>query len=1826
MKKVSNNLLLKKSLVLRIAYLIIILGIFLSSSFLIPNSNNITEIDKDTNDFTQTPLLADADSVLFEGNEDALNITDYGNLYEYDQEVSLSNQDPTNITYFLDDAHDWKSSEINFTIQDIHDNREWVTDADYFDIEAPYRSYLSPVKSNIGDTSPPSHNYTSDLSSTTIHNTISETGATAMRLYFSRIEIETDWDLLFIYDGDDTLQYLFTGKETNFYTPWIRADTLKLSIDSDGTIEWYGYDVDYYEFYNSSSTSYSQFESSWGYNTNSLSNNFGPGNISDSSAMYVSLMSDPSRDADPPYGLRASYYGNDHVELYQNITIPRGEVIDGYVSFDYYAESAIASNEFYIYCAIDNQIIYNKGFGNIATDDRSGIGIWHDTGKIYMPLWNNKEVFQNIQVNQNVNISIGIMSGASVTYSGFEELFQQNFWFDNVSLALTTLANSTQDGINLTIDGNYLIDDSSWGRSSLSLNNLWVLNPISIEFTTTSPSLSFNLNTSIFGYRETTSKIDQLNNEGLNYYILENGTIYWEFYHNFIKPSYYSDFEFIIDKPFNWEFFYSLDQALVSYPFEYGNVGDSILKINKSNDLLQGWWSFKATSPNYLNITNTKMLKQGEWTHTSFTTGESTIIKTQVNHSNEVPVNLGSTEVNLTVYDPEGGVWFSEAQTPFSNGSVFFSELYFDALNTTGGQYDYTLFWSNGTALGGLNSSFLVIHQSSFSLIKPNDAISDSITDAFVGDIIPVRVNLKDSENNDSISNAIISYNWTSGTVYFEEAALGIYETILDTSDLVSNGFYEVLIESSKLGFLDYNLTLKINLGEETNVQRLQSDYNIELHANSTIKFRYYSLLDGLGIDGAIVGVNISNPDLYSIENLPVGYYNIEFDTSFTNNLGIIQLNFNFSAPSFEPQTHIYQFEIVEQSVNITAYIDNVEIQRNSIIEVTYMEEINISTRARALIDDNLLTGGNFTWKINTYEQSLNEYSNFWYNTSIQFNPSTYSPGLNLIGIQFEMEKYQTDIFYFQLLVYEQPVDLSVFINSQSISENEIVEIMYMESITISAKAFATIEADYVNGALITWQGGNQDRTLIESGADWYNTSIQIMPSNYTPGLNSIAIEFIKDNFQHKIFYFQLLVEAQSVDFSLYLNSHQIAEDQLVEVMFKQNITISARAYGEIDLNYIDEASISWNSESYIMNFVEYGANWYNLSLTFSATNFSSGINTVSIKFEKQNYTTTYFSFQLLIREQSVQLNVSINSQSILENALIEVMFKENITIAAQAYAMGEGIFLSGGNITLIGEMFTFNINENVTYPTWFTTDIIIDGAYFDLGINTVSVKFEQANYSEAYFSFQFFITAETVNLSLFVDSQEIDANSLIQITYYEEFSLSIRALANVEKVFLDGGSAIIVIGSYNQDFIQTANYWYNTSVTCDLSNFDLGINSVYVRFLHPNYTSSTFYFQILVKQIEMNVNTIDFQDSIESYAGESLTIRINLTELISANSIENTTISYSWEFGLGNFEEVGNGIYEIELDIPENIHGSFKVSLIISTENILYKSTQSSFLLVIGEPEFPIFIIWIIILIAAAIISVLGILSLRSYVILPRRRKKEADLLLKTQRFKDMQNIQAIVAIHRYSGIPLYSKSYSILEKHKKELFSGFIQAIITVGEEMVGKRIIDSDLTKSSDSDGSRTILELDFKYFYCLICDRQDLRIIFLLDQKASDRLKKLISDLSLGIMFDLSQLIENWDGAIHEFEAQLPPIIAKYVELYYKDAFKINDAKHIARLRKESELNSMETRILNVIYSIAKNKQEFHLETIFEVVHEKNQDLIIAAIETLIDKQIIIPSNK
>ncbi len=587
------------------------------------------------------------------------------------------------------------------------------------------------------------------------------------------------------------------------------------------------------------------------------------------------------------------------------------------------------------------------------------------------------------------------------------------------------------------------------------------------------------------------------------------------------------------------------------------------------------------------------MSKNGEWNLDGFLKDDIAQIRTQINSSDDIPPDLGSTLVNLTIYDIEGNIWYEESQSPNpTDGIVLFSEIDFSTISTAfGGIYNYTIIWTNGTALGGIKSSITVIHESYLTLLEPDDAKEDYSASGSVGDIIPVRVYARDFENNNSLSHGIIFYNWTTGLKLMSERVSGIYDVILNTGELFVNGMYRIIITLNLTGYVSSNITLKLELGEETTLQRLQSDSKIVINSNTTIEF-FYAGYGDIGISGATVLVNISNPSCYFVSDLNNGNYEIEINMSYFTSIGTYILEFTFSAFGYEEQSHLYQFSII---------------------------------------------------------------------------------------------------------------------------------------------------------------------------------------------------------------------------------------------------------------------------------------------------------------------------------------NVPITTPS-------------------------------GPNLLLLA-----------------------------------------------------------------------------------------------------------ILG------------------------------------------------------------------------------------------------------------------------------------------------------------------------ISLAIIGALSIVSIRSYVLLPRKRRKESEILDKTQRFKDLRNIQAIVIIDKLSGVPILSKSYSILETHKKELFSGFIQAITTIGEQIADKKTVKGTDEKKTQPTKRDRILELDFKYFYCLICDIEDIRVVLILKEKASNRLRNQARILAEALTLQISQYLQDWDGSVNKFEVIIPPILEGYIEMYYKEVFNLNDPKFIGKIRREGHLNQMETRVLNVIDSIVKFRNDFYLEYVLNSIHESNKDKVIIALESLIQKQIIIPKK-
>jgi hypothetical protein len=367
----------------------------------------------------------------------------------------------------------------------------------------------------------------------------------------------------------------------------------------------------------------------------------------------------------------------------------------------------------------------------------------------------------------------------------------------------------------------------------------------------------------------------------------------------------------------------------------------------------------------------------------------------------------------------------------------------------------------------------------------------------------------------------------------------------------------------------------------------------------------------------------------------------------------------------------------------------------------------------------------------------------------------------------------------------------------------------------------------------------------------------------------------------------------------------------------------------------------------------------------------------------------------------------------------------------------------------------------------------------------------------------------------------------------------------------------------------------------------------------------------------------MNFQGFIEAFSGDMILIKINLTESGTDILIDNATIFYSWEFGPGYFDFINNGIYELELKLPD-LTGNYRVTLIISKEGTIYKQTEFSFNIAIKEHALPNYIFWFIIYGLLGIICIFGIIGLRTFVLLPMKRKKESELLANTQRYKDVMNIDAVFIAQRYSGLCIYSKDYYYTsEEDQNTLLTGFIQAITILSTKVAGKEESKEIPIISKDFKPIEKIIELDFKHFNFFISDYKNIRITFILKEKASEKFKSQTAQLLSDIDSELSDKLENWDGGLDEFTKIVPSLFEKNFHISYRELFKLNEIKFINRVKNEEKLSKMELRLLNVIISMTKEREEFYLENAVRSVDEKNKDKVIEALEALIELKVVIP---
>ncbi|MHA1453063.1 MAG: hypothetical protein ACTSRD_09400, partial [Promethearchaeota archaeon] len=886
-----------------------------------------------------TPKSSDLfeNNILYTGTQDALSLNETA-LYSDSKHYEIGNgtfpgYTTKNANFPIDDTHDWEGYFYNATLSNIYDERDWIENGNI----GSDSGLTGVVQTVLGTDVESDHPYDSDENPdpSIPPNVIATMNSNSdfIRVHYDTFDMEDfgdpEYDYLFVYDQNNELLDYSTGESlTDIWSPWYNASTLKFTMRTDGDEERIGFIIDSYEEYNISKwTSYKSSPA-----PDFLSSRVGESGGESSIGGVI------FGDFDGTF----HRYKESEAGFYQMKSIPRGRVVDASFSMDYYLQSGIDTNDFYIYCRINDELIYTRGFGTINT---AGKNTWHNTGQINLVLWENtSQIFNPIISSQNFNISIGLKSGSSAGYSGYTDREFQEAYFDNVELILKTKANGTQSDINLQFDSLPIADSLSWGSGNFSSFNSWDSNPMQISLSTDAPKLEFDLDSEVYGYHTDSTHEQDNGPYGSKLTILTDETIQWESYHNVFVPSQYADFKYDVFKPNDWEITQVEDPTGLPYTsYLNGDVGDNSFTIESD---FPGWWYFIANSSNRLISSSTDLWDDATWKDydsgdVSYDIGDNIRIRTDLSNPSQIG-NILTSEANLTVFYPNETIFHTDSVNPDGSGNVQFNDKNIVASETVGGLYQYSIIWTNGTAAGGLNGTFEIKHNIQHTISYPRDAITDFNTESISGDIIPIRIVLNDSDTGDMLSNLNVEYNWTSGNDTLNEISSGIYDTSLDTLELSGAGDYSVEFTISGDGFYNQYFTLTIHLVSETELKIIGLDNNIDYGTNFTIRLDYQERPAPIGIAEAQIFLNLT--DYYVTEDVADGEYTVEINSSNSfAGPGTFDILINATQSGYISQELVTRIQILPRSVYFQILIDSSDCTANKSFAAKIQEDLNFT-------------------------------------------------------------------------------------------------------------------------------------------------------------------------------------------------------------------------------------------------------------------------------------------------------------------------------------------------------------------------------------------------------------------------------------------------------------------------------------------------------------------------------------------------------------------------------------------------------------------------------------------------------------------------------------------------------------------------------------------------------------------------------------------------------------------------------------------------------------------------------------------------------------------
>jgi hypothetical protein len=799
-------------------------------------------------------------------------------------------------------------------------------------------------------------------------------------------------------------------------------------------------------------------------------------------------------------------------------------------------------NSWELNISLNNIKIYSFGAYDLK---QNGEGIWQNYS-IPLDLWlNTTNVFtSNILNDTTITIKIELVySSTSASYGpeDGEKIEYQLFYIDNVQLI--TKAEAYPSDIDLIINQTIPVENIDWGKGTVEIKNgNWKADKVYANFSSNQVE-----NLSIFEYHGEfiSYRIDFQTD--LNLFAIQNEP---ETFHEPIPGYIGTKFSLTNESLVNWDCFayvnvstgYAESEMRLNFPKDFNitsvydageptnNISDdprvdhSIkgeLRIvsDKITGLSNGYWMFKATSPNYCEQITIYNDVTGSWQKNStFLSGDNINITAKITTLNafvDISGYISNTKAQLFIRFPDGNLWTAQNQikSPDANGHVYFDDFPIPAIagpDYQAGEYEAIVTWNNSHSIYEMNetgiiyTNFTVVHDSILKTIDNNYNFVEIMED----EVINVKFLFKDKIDNKAIENALVyAKNFTGQTQILSEPGNGSYWLEFNASK-ATLGNNTITIYANSSYYLNKNVNITIEVVKETTFS-VVNDFltNIPYNQNFTVEFNYTELKSGIGIDTNPI-TDWTLGDYLFIQTSP-GNYNLTCNTTSYNAGELIYFYIFLKEDTYQAQTIEIRVQIIELNTYIEVFVNGTQLFENgkypSPVEVD--DQINITVRYKEYLGNKHLNDATVELK---GRGKLTEQPTFkQYNMTLSAEDLDH--GITSLEINANKTNYKFNSFLFFIEVTERNTNLQIFFNNINKTTTRFTEIIIGTSLNITIK-YSDIYGVHIKGATVILSGAIEANMTEDSDSEQY---FIILDTNILDiGVQIVELNINKPNYQ----------------------------------------------------------------------------------------------------------------------------------------------------------------------------------------------------------------------------------------------------------------------------------------------------------------------------------------------------------------------------------------------------------------------------------------------------------------------------------------------------------------------------------------------------------------------------------------------------------------------------------------------------------------------------------------------------------------------------------------